>query len=135
MRERLIHFRGPILATLVIGFGLLSGLFGPQLFKSSQAQIQSIVPRIAASSMGAVTTFTFTIPDGKLPDWKAAWLRVYPNNELDNSDPPVLKFTDNAWLKESGVRHLKAVYRQGKRLLKEDVDKATPAVIDDDVIS
>lgn len=70
-------------------------------------------------------SMTFTIPSAKFADFKAAWLKVYPNNETEDADadpetPETPKYTDNQWLKVSARRHLMSVYRQGKHMLAEE---------------
>lgn len=70
-------------------------------------------------------SMTFTIPSAKFADFKAAWLKVYPNNETEDADadpdtPETPKYTDNQWLKVSARRHLMSVYRQGKHMIAEE---------------
>lgn len=71
-----------------------------------------------------MASVTFYIPDNKLDEFKAAFIRQFP---VPIEDPPL---TENEWIKKWGrIQYLRA-YRNGKNLLAADAVN-----IDDEIIT
>jgi hypothetical protein len=60
---------------------------------------------------------TYTIPTGKLSEFKIGFLRCYPI-PLDEHQQPIM--TENEWIKEWGKRQFLKAYRSGKQQLAHD---------------
>ena len=55
----------------------------------------------------------FTIPDDKIAEFKAGFLKIRPNPEPDT-------YNDNQWIKEWGKRQYIETYRRGKQALAQE---------------
>ena len=70
---------------------------------------------------------TFTIPDNKLADFKAGFLRAIPVPvEIDGTP----RYGENEWIKLCGKNRYVEAYRRGKKLIAED-----SAQTDNEIIS
>ena len=77
-----------------------------------------------------MATLTFTIPDAKLADFKAGFLRIFPNQEVDSGGVP--SYTDNQWIREKIRRIAFSYYNDGKLILAQE---ATAPAVDNDIIT
>lgn len=76
-----------------------------------------------------MATITFTIPDNKLAEFKAGFLKSHPIPQDDDGNP---LYTENDWIKEAIRQMIMHSYQAGKERIARE---STQPSIDTNIIS
>ena len=79
----------------------------------------------------ADTILTLTIPEAKVTMALEGFLKIYPNVEMTNDDPPIAKYMDKEWVTEK-IRRL--VVRDIRRGLQMTANEGAVGAQDDSMV-